>query len=85
MIGANKIRGRVAMNKFFLVLALVLVAAVNALAQAPFYKDKTLKIVAGYGAGSVDDTWTRMIAQYLVKYIPGNPISSSRICPALAR
>ncbi len=73
MIGANKIRGRVAMNKFFLVLALVLVAAVNALAQAPFYQDKTLKIVAGYGAGSVDDTWTRMIAQYLVKYIPGNP------------
>jgi tripartite-type tricarboxylate transporter receptor subunit TctC len=74
MIGANKSRtGRVAMNKFFLVLALVLVSAVNALAQAPFYQDKTLRIVAGYGAGSVDDAWTRMIAQYLVKYIPGNP------------
>jgi tripartite-type tricarboxylate transporter receptor subunit TctC len=74
MIGANKSpMGRVAMNKFFLVLALVLISPVNALAQAPFYQDKTLRIVAGYGAGSVDDAWTRMIAQYLVKYIPGNP------------
>ena len=61
------------MNKFFLVLALVLVSSLDALAQAPFYQDKTLRIVAGYGAGSVDDAWTRMIAQYLVKYIPGNP------------
>ena len=61
------------MNKFFLVLALVLVSAVNASGQAPFYQDKTLRIIAGYGAGSVDDAWTRMIAQYLVKYIPGNP------------
>ena len=61
------------MNKFFLVLALVFVSSVNALAQAPFYQDKTVRIVAGYGAGSVDDAWTRMIAQYLVKYIPGNP------------
>jgi tripartite-type tricarboxylate transporter receptor subunit TctC len=73
MIAANKLRGRVTMNKSFLVLALVLVGSVNALAQAPFYQDKTLRIVAGYGAGSVDDAWTRMIAQYLVKYIPGNP------------
>ena len=61
------------MNTFFLVLALVLVPVVNALGQAPFYQDKTLRIIAGYGAGSVDDAWTRMIAQYLVKYIPGNP------------
>ena len=61
------------MNKFLLVLALVLVSPINALAQAPFYQDKTVRIIAGYGAGSVDDAWTRMIAQYLVKYIPGNP------------
>jgi tripartite-type tricarboxylate transporter receptor subunit TctC len=61
------------MNRIFLCLALVFVAPVNAVAQAPFYQDKTLRIIAGYGAGSVDDAWTRMIAQYLVKYIPGNP------------
>jgi tripartite-type tricarboxylate transporter receptor subunit TctC len=61
------------MNKLFLVVALVFFAPANALAQAPFYQDKTLRIVAGYGAGSVDDAWTRMIARYLGKYIPGNP------------
>ena len=61
------------MNKLFLVLALVLNLSVNAAAQAPFYQDKTVRIVAGYGAGSVDDAWTRLIARFLGKYIPGNP------------
>jgi len=61
------------MNRIFLWLALVSLSSVDALAQAPFYQDKTIRIIAGYGAGSVDDAWTRMIAQYLVKYIPGNP------------
>jgi tripartite-type tricarboxylate transporter receptor subunit TctC len=61
------------MSRIFFVLALVLVPAVNALAQAPYFQDKTIRIVAGYGAGSVDDAWTRMIARFLGKYIPGNP------------
>jgi tripartite-type tricarboxylate transporter receptor subunit TctC len=61
------------MNKLFLVVALVFVSPAKALAQAPFYQDKTLRIVAGYGAGSVDDAWTRLIGRYLGKYIPGNP------------
>jgi len=74
MIPANQARtGRVTMNKLFLVVALIFVAPVNLLAQAPFYQDKTLRIVAGYGAGSVDDAWTRLIGRYLGKYIPGNP------------
>ena len=61
------------MNRFLLVLALVLVSSFETLAQAPFYQEKTIRIVAGYGAGSVDDAWTRLIARYLIKYIPGNP------------
>ncbi len=61
------------MNRIFLWLALVFLSPVDGLAQAPFYQDKTVRIIAGYGAGSVDDAWTRLIAQYLVKYIPGNP------------
>jgi tripartite-type tricarboxylate transporter receptor subunit TctC len=61
------------MNRILFVLLLVLVSPLNALAQAPFYQGKTIRIVAGYGAGSVDDAWTRLIARYLVKYIPGNP------------
>ena len=61
------------MKRILFVLALVFVAPVNASAQAPFYQDKTVRIVAGYGAGSVDDAWTRLIARYLAKHIPGNP------------
>ena len=61
------------MNRFLLVLALVLVSSFETLAQAPFYQEKPIRIVAGYGAGSVDDAWTRLIARFLGKYIPGNP------------
>ncbi len=61
------------MKRILFVLALVFVAPVTASAQAPFYQDKTVRIVAGYGAGSVDDAWTRLIARYLAKHIPGNP------------
>ena len=61
------------MNRILFVLALVFVSPFSALAQAPFYQEKTIRIVAGYGAGSVDDAWTRLIARYLIKYIPGNP------------
>jgi tripartite-type tricarboxylate transporter receptor subunit TctC len=61
------------MKRIVFVLSLVLIAPFTALAQAPFYQDKTIRIVAGYGAGSVDDAWTRLIARYLAKHIPGNP------------
>ena len=61
------------MKRILFVLALVFVAPINTSAQAPFHQDKTIRIIAGYGAGSVDDAWTRLIARYLGKYIPGNP------------
>lgn len=61
------------MKRIIFVLALVLVLPVIAAAQAPFYQDKTIRIVAGYGAGSVDDAWARLIARYLAKHVPGNP------------
>src|SRR5262245_434317 len=60
------------MKRISFVLAFILVAS-TASAQAPFYQDKTIRIVAGYGAGSVDDAWTRLIASFLAKHIPGNP------------
>ena len=34
---------------------------------------KNYRIVTGYPAGDVDDLWPRLIAQYMTKYIPGNP------------
>jgi hypothetical protein len=81
----NHARRGFVMKRIFFVFAFVLVSSVIASAQAPFYQDKTLRIVAGYGAGSVDDAWTRLIAQYLGKYIPGIQVSSSRTCPGPAQ
>ncbi len=61
------------MHRVVLALALILLLSPRLQAQAPFYQGKTIKFVAGYGAGSVDDMWARLVAQYMAKYIPGNP------------
>jgi tripartite-type tricarboxylate transporter receptor subunit TctC len=42
-------------------------------AQAPFYQGKTVTIRVGFSAGGAFDVWARVIAQYLGKYVPGNP------------
>jgi tripartite-type tricarboxylate transporter receptor subunit TctC len=45
----------------------------NLHAQAPFYKGKTITLVAGTTAGSQYDAYARFIAQHWGKHIPGNP------------
>ena len=47
--------------------------AFNEQAVADFYRGKTVRIVIGYGAGGVIDTYSRTIAKYLGKHVPGNP------------
>ena len=44
-----------------------------AFAQTPYYAGKTITIVAGTKAGDVYDLYARMFAQFMPKYIPGNP------------
>ncbi len=44
-----------------------------AFAQEPFYKGKTIRIIVGFSAGGGYDTYARLIARHLGKYIPGNP------------
>jgi tripartite-type tricarboxylate transporter receptor subunit TctC len=44
-----------------------------ALAQTPYYAGKTITLVAGTKAGDVYDLYARHFAQYMPKYIPGNP------------
>ena len=53
-----------------LVLALWTSAAV---AQEPFYAGKTITMIAGTKAGDVYDSYARLFAQHMPKYIPGNP------------
>ena len=40
---------------------------------ADFYKGKQLTVIVGSASGGDYDMWARMIARYLVKYIPGSP------------
>ena len=41
--------------------------------QAPFYQGKTVRMVVGFSPGGSNDLWTRLIAQHMGKYVPGNP------------
>ena len=45
----------------------------NSLADKPFYEGETITIVAGTKAGDVYDLYARLFAQFMPKYIPGNP------------
>jgi tripartite-type tricarboxylate transporter receptor subunit TctC len=40
---------------------------------ADFYEGKTLRLVVGSAAGGGYDTYTRMIARHISRYIPGSP------------
>jgi len=42
-------------------------------AQEPFYKGKTIKVVAGTTPGALYDQWSRIIASHMGRHIPGNP------------
>jgi tripartite-type tricarboxylate transporter receptor subunit TctC len=41
--------------------------------QAPFYQGKTIKVLVGFTSGGFYDRWSRLLARYVPKYLPGNP------------
>jgi tripartite-type tricarboxylate transporter receptor subunit TctC len=53
-------------------IALALLHSPPVFAQ-DFYKDKTIRFIVGQAAGGGYDTYTRTIARYIGKYIPGGP------------
>ena len=56
-----------------LLTSIMLVWPMRASAQEPFFKGKTVRIVVGFAAGGGFDTYTRAIARYWGRHIPGNP------------
>lgn len=57
-----------------LVLMPLLIAAQVGYSQgAPFYKDKTIRIIVGFTSGGLYDQYARLLARHMGKYIPGNP------------
>ena len=54
-------------------LLVILIQSAQAPGQAPFYEKKTIQVIIGSAPGGLYDRWGRLFAQYLGKYIPGNP------------
>ena len=47
--------------------------ASSAMAQADFYKGKTITVIAGTTPGALYDQWSRLLAAHMGKHIPGKP------------
>jgi tripartite-type tricarboxylate transporter receptor subunit TctC len=55
----------------FSACTLLLASALHA--QADFFQGKSLRLIRGAQAGDLYDLWTRRIATYLGKHVPGHP------------
>ena len=56
-----------------LVLAVLIFLPALPLSAAPFYEDKTIRIIVGYSAGGGYDNYARVLARHMGRHIPGNP------------
>jgi tripartite-type tricarboxylate transporter receptor subunit TctC len=61
------------MKKLLLALFACLLWQSDLAAQTPFYQGQTVTIRVGFSPGGAFDVWARLIAQYLGKYVAGNP------------
>src|SRR4051812_134721 len=57
-------------------MAAVILSALTAQAEPieDFYKGKTLRMLIGYGPGGGYDIYGRLVAEFLPRHIPGNPM-----------
>ena len=69
--------------KKLLLSFLILFAALSELhAQAPFYQGKTITFIVGSGSGTAYDIYSRLLAAYIGKHLPGNPTVVVQNMPA---
>src|ERR1700733_488512 len=54
-------------------LSLTALLSVSGAAAEDFYKDKQIRLIAGFPAGNDYDLGARLLVKYLPKYIPGQP------------
>lgn len=75
-----------AFRGFLLFILISLLAAASALTASveDFYKGKTIQFIVGGSAGGGYDTYTRLIARYFAKYVPGNPSTVVQNMPGAA-
>src|SRR5215468_11461199 len=61
------------MSMRLLLVLFMLLCAAPLRAQTSFYQGKTITIIVGTKAGDVYDLYPRLVAEFMPKYIPGNP------------
>jgi tripartite-type tricarboxylate transporter receptor subunit TctC len=59
--------------RHFLSLVIFLLLSPPSAHGQDFYREKFVRFIVGQGAGGGYDTYTRTIARYMIKHIPGNP------------
>src|SRR4029079_10050206 len=75
------------MARSFIVAAL---ATISCLAQAraetaeEFFKGALMALIVGYNPGGSYDVYSRLAAQLLPRYIPGNPVIAVKHMPGVA-
>lgn len=52
---------------------LLVTAPTQAQPVSEFYRGKTLRLLIGYGPGGGTDLYARLVAEFLPRFIPGNP------------
>jgi tripartite-type tricarboxylate transporter receptor subunit TctC len=70
-----------AAGAMLLALALLVAAAAAANDDDDFYRGKTISLVIPIGPGGAYDTYARLVARYLGKELPGNPVIVPRNMP----
>src|ERR1700730_16722292 len=78
--GRKPALGKISMKRFMhrTALAALLLTASPSAAQSPsavesFYKDKKVRMLVGYGVGTGNDLYMRLLARHIGKHIPGRP------------
>jgi len=54
-------------------LAIIFAAPRQLNAGDAYYDGKTIKIIVGFTSGGFYDRWSRLLARFVPKYLPGNP------------
>lgn len=65
-----------ALARMFLLSCAALMLAGQSFVQAQQespYEGKTIKVFVGFTSGGFYDRWSRLLARYVPKYLPGNP------------
>jgi tripartite-type tricarboxylate transporter receptor subunit TctC len=66
---------KVTMTAALLSVGLIFMVALSHAGADEFYKGKTIRFIVGYAPGGGYDTYTRAIARYIGRHVPGTPAS----------